>query len=73
MGNPAAFYAEALPWAQQVHSEMPEMFVSVVLAQWASETAYGGPDWSVYHNPGNVGDPPLAVRQRFPIFRLVTI
>ncbi len=31
------------------------MFTSVVLAQWAEETAYGGYDWSVAHNPGNVG------------------
>lgn len=49
------FWDEALPWAQQVHSVMPEMFVSFVLAQWADETGYGGYDWSVAHNPGNVG------------------
>ncbi len=55
MPTPAQFWPEALPWAQQVHSRLPVMFVSVVLAQWASETGYGGYDWSVAHNPGNVG------------------
>lgn len=55
MASPATFWAEALPWARQVHAAMPEMFVSVVLAQWAEETAYGGPDWSPNNNPGNVG------------------
>lgn len=55
MPSPSTFWPEALPWAQQVHSRLPVMFVSVVLAQWASETGYGGWDWSVAHNPGNVG------------------
>ena len=55
MPSPAAFFAEALPWAQGVHSRLPVMFTSVVLAQWAEETGYGGPDWSPNNNPGNVG------------------
>lgn len=29
--------------------------MSVILAQWAIETEYGGPDWSPNNNPGNVG------------------
>lgn len=49
------FWDEALPYARQVHAAMPEMFVSFVLAQWADETGYGGYDWAVAHNPGNVG------------------
>jgi hypothetical protein len=53
--TPDEFFADALPWARQVHAQMPEMFVSVVLAQWAEETGYGGPDWIPNNNPGNVG------------------
>jgi hypothetical protein len=51
-----AFFETALPYAEQAHEET-DVLVSVVLSQWADETAFGGPDWSVYHNPGNVGDP----------------
>ncbi len=54
-GSAASFWPEALPWAQQVHSRLPELFISFMLAQWAAETGYGGFDWSVAHNPGNVG------------------
>lgn len=54
-GSAASFWPEALPWAQQVHSRLPELFISFILAQWAEETAYGGFDWSTAHNPGNVG------------------
>lgn len=48
------FWDEALPYAQQAHTKTG-VLVSVVLAQWAEETGYGGVDWSVHHNPGNVG------------------
>jgi hypothetical protein len=50
----AAFFVAALPFAQQAHAQTG-LATSVVLAQWADETAYGGYDWSVAHNPGNVG------------------
>lgn len=51
---PEEFFAEALPWAQQAHPPT-SVFVSVILAQWADETGFGGPDWSPNNNPGNVG------------------
>lgn len=54
MTTPAAFYAEALPWARSA-SAQTGVLVSVILAQWAIETEYGGPDWSPNNNPGNVG------------------
>lgn len=50
----AGFFPIALPWAR-VASAATGVLTSVVLAQWADETAYGGVDWSVHHNPGNVG------------------
>ena len=49
-----SFFDEALPYAEEAHARTG-VLVSVILAQWADETAYGGPDWSVHHNPGNVG------------------
>lgn len=52
--TPDEFFAEALPWAQQAHPQT-NVLVSVILAQWADETGYGGPDWSPNNNPGNVG------------------
>jgi flagellum-specific peptidoglycan hydrolase FlgJ len=48
------FWQEALPYAQQAH-EQTGVLTSVILAQWGDETGYGGVDWSVDHNPGNVG------------------
>lgn len=54
LGTPASFWPVALPWAQQA-SAATNVAISVILAQWAIETAYGGYDWSVEHNPGNVG------------------
>lgn len=54
-GSAASFWPQALPWAQQVHAKLPELFISFVLAQWAEETGYGGPDWTPNNNPGNVG------------------
>ncbi len=65
-GSAASFWPEALPWAQQVHSKIPWLFISVILAQWASETGYGGPDWYLYNNPGNVGDPAAGGQTTFP-------
>lgn len=53
--TPEEFFTAALPSAQSVHWAMPEMFVSVVLAQWADEQGYQWPP--MYNNPGNVGDP----------------
>ena len=50
----AAFFATALPYALQAHVAT-SVDTSVILAQWANETAYGGPDWSPNNNPGNVG------------------
>lgn len=54
MTSPATFWPEALPYAQEVHAATG-VLVSVLLAQAGIETAYGGWDWSVAHNPGNVG------------------
>ncbi|HUD17546.1 MAG TPA: hypothetical protein VMQ59_09790 [Acidimicrobiales bacterium] len=48
------FWQEALPYAQQCHAGTG-VLTSVLLAQAAVETGYGGYDWSVAHNPGNVG------------------
>jgi hypothetical protein len=50
----AQFFTTALPYARRAHTATGAL-TSVILAQWADETAYGGPDWSVDHNPGNVG------------------
>lgn len=54
MTSPAAFIAEALAYARQAHAETG-VLTSVILAQWAAETAWGGEDWSPNNNPGNVG------------------
>ena len=54
MGNPATFWPEALQYARQVHAATG-VLTSVLLAQTAIETGYGGPDWSVSKNPANVG------------------
>lgn len=53
--DPETFFATALPWAR-IASRLTGVNVSVVLAQWADETGYGGPDWSPDNNPGNVGN-----------------
>jgi hypothetical protein len=60
-----SFWDEALPYAQQAHSQTG-VLTSVILAQWANETGYGGVDWSVYHNPGNVGDPAAGGQTTYP-------
>lgn len=52
--TPDEFFAVALPYAHQAHAQTG-VLVSVILAQWADETGYGGPDWSPNNNPGNVG------------------
>jgi hypothetical protein len=52
--TPEQFFAEALPWARQAHAATG-VYTSVILAQWAVETGFGGPDWSPNNNPGNVG------------------
>lgn len=52
--TPAQFFATALPYARWAHAQTG-VDVSVILAQWADETDYGGPDWSPNNNPGNVG------------------
>lgn len=52
--TPSAFWAECFPYAQECH-EGTGVLVSVLMAQAADETAYGGYDWTVAHNPGNVG------------------
>ena len=52
--TPTAFIATALPYAQEA-SAATHVLVSVVLAQWIIETGWGGYDWTVAHNPGNVG------------------
>lgn len=54
MTSPAAFWPQALPWAQQAHAATG-VLTSVILSQWAEETEYGGYDWTVEKNPGNVG------------------
>lgn len=48
------FWSEAMPYALQAH-QATGLFLSLILAQFADETEYGGSDWSVHHNPGNVG------------------
>lgn len=53
--DPSLFFPTALPWAR-IASRLTNVPVSVILAQWAVETGYGGPDWSPRNNPGNVGD-----------------
>lgn len=65
MGNPATFWPEALPWAVQAHAQTG-VLTSVVLAQWAIETGYGGADWSPNNNPGNVGSFDGKPVARFP-------
>lgn len=52
--TPEQFFAAALPWANKAAAHTG-VLVSVVLAQWADETGYGGPDWFPNNNPGNVG------------------
>lgn len=52
--TPEEFWPVALPYARWSAAQTG-LFVSVILAQWADETEYGGTDWTVYHNPGNVG------------------
>jgi hypothetical protein len=53
-GQRAAFWVTALPYADQAHAQTG-LFTSVILAQWADETAYGtAGDWTVKHNPGNI-------------------
>lgn len=52
--TPAEFFAEALPWAEKAHAATG-VLPSVILAQWADETGFGGVDWSPNNNPGNVG------------------
>lgn len=48
------FFDDALPYARRAH-EATGVNVSVILAQWADETAFGtSPDWTAKHNPGNV-------------------
>ena len=48
------FFLEALPLARRA-SAATGVLTSVILAQWADETAYGtSNDWTVKHNPGNV-------------------
>src|SRR6185437_8443399 len=54
MGDPATFWPEVLPYAEQAHAGTG-VLISVLMAQAAIETGYGGFDWSVAHNPGNVG------------------
>lgn len=61
----AEFWVEALPYAEQAHNETG-LFTSLILSQWADETAYGGPDWSPRNNPGNVGDPEAGGQTTFP-------
>ena len=65
MTNPAAFWSEALPWARTAAADTG-LFVSLVLAQWADETEYGGVDWSPRNNPGNIGDPAQGGQTTFP-------
>lgn len=49
-----SFFTLALPYARRA-SQATGVLVSVVLAQWANETAYGtSNDWTVKHNPGNI-------------------
>ena len=64
MGN-SSFFTTALKYAKQASSQTG-VLTSVILAQWADETAYGGIDWSVYNNPGNVGDPDRGGQLTFP-------
>jgi hypothetical protein len=66
MTSPASFWPEALPWAQEAHAATG-VCISVILAQWGIETAYGGPDWQPpRNNPGNVGDTQEAGQMDYP-------
>jgi hypothetical protein len=65
MMTPEEFFAEALPWAKMAY-EATWVLPSVVLAQWADETAFGGSDWSPRNNPGNVGDGSYGGQVVFP-------
>lgn len=51
--QPQQFIQQALGLARVAHFAT-RVNTSVILAQWADETGWGGPDWSVLHNPGNV-------------------
>ena len=62
-GSDAAFFAAALPYAQQEYAATG-VHTSVVLAQWADEQGYRWP--AMYNNPGNVGDPVSAGQVSYP-------
>ena len=54
--TPAQFFAAAKPFADWANRDTG-VHQSVILAQWAIETAYGGADWlPPRNNPGNVGN-----------------
>jgi flagellum-specific peptidoglycan hydrolase FlgJ len=60
------FWAEALPYAKQAHAATG-VLTSVILAQWADETGFGGPDWQPpRNNPGNVGNTEEAGQMDYP-------
>lgn len=63
--TPAEFIAAALEWAEEAHAQTG-VLTSVILAQWAEETGWGGPDWSPNNNPGNVGSFDNQPVARFP-------
>lgn len=66
-----SFFTDGLGYARQAH-QATGVLTSVILAQWANETAFGGPDWSVYHNPGNVGDPSAGGQTTYPSLEIGT-
>lgn len=63
--TPDEFWPVALPCAQEAHAATG-VLTSVILSQWADETAYGGPNWTVYCNPGDIGDPDEGGQTTFP-------
>jgi flagellum-specific peptidoglycan hydrolase FlgJ len=65
-GTPASFWSMALEWAKQA-SAATNVSISVILAQWAIETGYGGADWQPpRNNPGNVGNFTAGGQNNFP-------
>ena len=65
-GGPSSFWPIALPWAVEAHNATG-VDVSVVLSQWAIETAYGGADWlPPRNNPGNVGNFTAGGQMNYP-------
>lgn len=58
--NPNSFIGQALRWAK-IASSKTGLYTSLILAQWIDETGWGGPDWYVRCNPGNISENGLTI------------